>query len=190
MSFNLNGISERELLYHLLQGLKIVKHNLERYPELIQLENVVFTFSTKKVTESSSKVFALVGFEKSKTKEFSEISTSKYSFKKANVTNFKPSKFKWRDTGVTIQLEFASYLMKQIGDKVLASRYTGVELSEITVKKSFSIKKSKNGLLEFKLFKEFVDVSSNLKKSKTTINSFEVKFRLQNQKIDKEQIIV
>jgi len=171
-----SGITQRELLYHLLSGLKLVEENLLRYPEEIQLKEATFTFSIKKIRETGGKATAVIGFEHSDTREYGEVDSSTYEFGKKRPIRFEPSKFEWSEIGLNLQLEFAGQIMRDIADEVIASRETGVPLKSKKVERSYSITKTNTGSLEFKFLSDLVEVSASRKSAKTVTNNFKIEF--------------
>lgn len=173
---NLSGIPERELLYQLLSGLKLVNKNLEKYPNEIQLKEATFCFSTNKMINTSGGFNVLVGFEKSKTKEYSEGSQATYDFEKIKSIRYFPTKYAWKENGLNLQLEFAGYLMREIADEIIVGNNLGIHLKNIIIEKSFSVVKTDSGLLNLKFLSEKVDISANRKSAKSITNSIKVVF--------------
>jgi hypothetical protein len=154
----------------------LVEENLRRYPEGIQLKEATFTFSIKKIEETGGKATAIIGFEHSDAREFSEVDSSTYEFGEVKSARFEPGKFEWSEIGLNLQLEFAGQIMRAIADDVIASRESGVSIKSNTVMRSYSITKASTGSLEFKFLNDLVDVSAKRKSAKTVTNNFKIEF--------------
>jgi len=184
------GILQKELLYHLLRGLSVVSTNLKRFPEEIQLSTAEFSFSTKKVTNRKGGISAFVGFETSKVKEYISEETSTFDFSRSRPIRNHPKKFKWKELGMNFQLTFAGEIMREIADEIIISRATGIPVSSIVVKKSYSVTNTTAGTLGLKLFEELVEISAKVERAKTVSHSFTITFSPKKSKDKKELGII
>jgi len=146
------GIPKRELLYHILTGLKIVDRNMKRFPEEIQVLSVEIKLSTNNTKTRGYGIGGIVGFERSKVKEFSNIVASKFSFSEVKRSKYYPKSYKWKETGANLQLEYASEIMREVGEKIILARMAGIRLEELEIKKSFSITVNKSYGLNLSFF--------------------------------------
>jgi len=179
----LTGIPQKELLYHLLSGLKYVEKNLKKYPDDIQLKSVTFSFSTKEVIESNRKLSIFVGLENANAKEYSEGKSSTFSFSESLKTRYQPLKYKWKESGLNLQLEFAGMIMRKIANEIIIERAVEVKATKIIIENNFTLTKSKNGILQLKILNDKLDISANRKSAKTVTNSYKILFELNKKKL-------
>lgn len=172
----LTGISEKELLYHLLAGLEMVEDNLQRYPEDVQIKEVSFTFSTKQETSTDGEISIFVGFEHSKTTEYSKVKTATYDFEKEGTVSYQPSLYEWKEIGLNLQFDFAGQIMRDIAASIIAARQSGRPLKNIDIEYSFAITKTDAGILGVKFFDGLLDVSASRKSAKKVINKVKISF--------------
>ena len=178
---NKTGIKKIELYYQLMKGLKMVDRILkERYPEQPNIATVTLKFSTTNTTKKGKKLkFLMVGFENSKTAEYTKEDSATFDFDKAPTASYHPVNFDWKEKAEHLHLKLAGYVMRRVAEQVLLSRQLGIPLSSFIISDTYSVTKSKEGAIDFSFFQDSVTGSIGASKSNKVTQSFSISFEVE-----------
>lgn len=170
----LTGIPYKELLYHILKGLKEADKVLKKYP--LSIEKCEFKFLVSEDVESNIGAKSLVGFESSSKTSYSK--EHNHTFNLNDIKSVRPSQyFQWKELANNLFLQFAGLIVEMVTDDYMALGGV-IGKSNFSIKSKFSILKSNSGSLGFKFFG--IETSGKTKKSKTISHEFTINFKFNN----------
>lgn len=173
----MTGIQVSEFLNQVHIGLREVNRILrQRYPEALQLKNAIFTFSTATENSASAGAKLILGYERSSTKTYTSATSITLTYDEIQLLRPRYAKFDYKESVFNLSMEFAGYILRSIADYVIIARTNpDIPITAFDISESFSVQKSNSGSLGFKFF-DLVDVSANIKRSKTVTHNFKITF--------------